>query len=99
MCHMPCSRATNGASAWWSPTSASAMVEINGCEVGGRGIESRRRQHLLIVCFLTSFLPSFLPSSSFSFVFQMYSAVVVTCLSFLFLGPFYFFQNGEMGIN
>jgi hypothetical protein len=49
MCHMPCSRATNGASAWWSPTSGSAMVEINGCEVGGRGIESRRRQHLLIV--------------------------------------------------
>jgi hypothetical protein len=49
MCHMPCSRATNGASAWWSPTSGSAMVEINGCEVGGRGIESRRRQHLLTV--------------------------------------------------
>jgi hypothetical protein len=51
MCHMACSRATNGASAWWSPTSGSAMVEINGCEVGGRGIESRRRQHLLIVFF------------------------------------------------
>jgi hypothetical protein len=100
---MACSRGTNGASAWWSPTSGSAMVEINGCEVGGRGIESRRRQHLLIVFFLNLLL-SF--SFSFSFVFQLFAAVVVTCnlLGFFFsfflffLGPFFFFQNGEMGI-
>jgi hypothetical protein len=64
MCHMPCSRATNGASAKWGPpTSGSAMVEINGCEVGGGGIESRRRQHLLIVGFFNLLLlPLFLSS-------------------------------------
>jgi len=99
MCHMPCSRATNGASAWWSPTSASAMVEINGCEVGGRGIESRRRQHLLIVFFF-NLLPSFLPSF-FVFFFRLSNVCSCCCnLSFFsFFGSFFFFQNGEMGIN